>query len=177
MLAVIARRYEDSRSSSSISPQQLTLMSSLRLPPPHPPHPKFQQDPKATVDVSVDWGGRTSSIKIITTPACLKFMWNRFVHLLGNVNRLTFHGDKPTSNVTPQVHRAAIRAVYIMVEIMLKSGQSLASTSLDISATMSGRFAISAIASPPSTNTILDIYGAWLFDAALQQKEGYESGR
>ncbi|GMH70518.1 hypothetical protein TL16_g05425 [Triparma laevis f. inornata] len=137
---------------------------------------EFQQDPKATVDVSVDWGGRTSSIKIITTPACLKFMWNRFVHLLGNVNRLTFHGDKPTSNVTPQVHRAAIRAVYIMVEIMLKSGQSLASTSLDISATMSGRFAISAIASPPSTNTILDIYGAWLFDAALQQKEGYESG-
>ena len=39
------------------------------------------------------------------------------------------------------------------------------------------RFAISAIATPPSTNTILDIYGAWLFDAAIQKKEGYEAGR
>ncbi|GMH93162.1 hypothetical protein TrVE_jg8496 [Triparma verrucosa] len=138
---------------------------------------EFQQDPKATVDVSVDWGGRGQSIKIITTPVCLKFMWNRFVHLLGNVNRLTWNGDEQQGDVKPMVHRAAIRAVNIMVEIMLKSGQSLASTSLDISATMSGRFAISAIATPPSTNTILDIYGAWLFDAALQKKEGYESGR
>ena len=84
---------------------------------------EFQQDPKATVDVSVDWGGRGQSIKIITTPVCLKFMWNRFVHLLGNVNRLTWNGGEQQEDVKPMVHRAAIRAVNIMVEIMLKSGQ------------------------------------------------------
>ena len=64
-------------------------------------------------------------------------MWNRLVHLMGNVNRLSYHSNG--EQVTPKVHRVAVRAVAIMVEIMMKSGHSLSSTSLDISATASGR--------------------------------------
>ena len=43
------------------------------------------------VDLCVDWGGKSPPIKIITTAHSLKFMWNRMVHLLGNVNRLSHH--------------------------------------------------------------------------------------
>ena len=136
---------------------------------------EFQRSPTATIDACIDFSGVGANVKTICSPATLKFMWNKALHLLSNVNRLKFHLDG--TPVSPQVNLAAIDAVARMVQVMLKTGAVFSSANLDVSATVSGRFSINAIASPPSINTILDIFGPWLFDAALHTTFGYESGR
>jgi hypothetical protein len=64
-----------------------------------------------------------------------------------------------------------------MVEAMQRTGSGFSSSNLDVSSTLSGRFSINVIATPPSVNTVLEIAGPWLFDAALHKRDGYESGR
>ena len=144
------------------------------------------------IDLTIYWAGNTTNnqLKISHfTPHALKFVWGRLVNLIGNPNRMVFHGSgaglKDAEPVSPAVFASCLSGISENVDAMLQIGNS---TSSAVSGddqpattsgyyTQSGRYAISAVAFPPRANTILRVYGAWLFDASLTKRAGYEKGK
>lgn len=82
------------------------------------------------------------------------YAWHRMLHAIGD----------PNSIANPRIHHAAFKGIDTLVDLFLQVGRK------------SGKAERQEL-KPPEGNTILHIFGNWLFDAAMQRRDGFEEGR
>eukprot|EP01122_Echinamoeba_exundans_P014768 TRINITY_DN6753_c0_g1_i2.p1 TRINITY_DN6753_c0_g1~~TRINITY_DN6753_c0_g1_i2.p1 ORF type:complete len:1091 (-),score=190.34 TRINITY_DN6753_c0_g1_i2:1420-4692(-) len=84
------------------------------------------------------------------------FAWHKFLHILPN----------PNTQVDPEIFRNSMLAISKLVDAYLNTAEQVRKDPK----------ALKKPKTPPSGNTILSIFGRWLFEAVLSDKPGLEEG-